>query len=99
MKQLINDGRFDINGKDKDSWTPLHYAATYGYMEIIMILIRSGGVDFTIKNKWVCVVTCQVFALYFPKKLDVEHCTLTSVRERQPKIKLQRIIIMSVVIY
>jgi len=33
----------DVNTKDKEGWSPLRYAAQYGYNEIVELLISSGA--------------------------------------------------------
>jgi len=38
----------DVNAKDEDGWTPLHFAAT---KEIVELLINEGA-DVNAKNKW-----------------------------------------------
>jgi ankyrin repeat protein len=40
---LIAKGEADINKKDQDGWTPLHFAARYGYTSIAELLIKHGA--------------------------------------------------------
>ena len=37
------DAGADVNTKDGDGWTPLHYSANYGYKEIVQLLIGNGA--------------------------------------------------------
>jgi len=37
------DAGADVNTKDADGWTPLHYSANYGYKEIVQLLIGNGA--------------------------------------------------------
>ncbi len=37
------DAGADVNTKDGDGWTPLHYSANYGYKEIVQLLISNGA--------------------------------------------------------
>jgi ankyrin repeat protein len=41
-KKLIEDG-YNINAQDKNGWTPLHFAAQEGSVEVSKFLIKSGA--------------------------------------------------------
>ena len=47
---LIENGA-DVNKKDDNGKTPLHYAAAYGYLEICELLIKNGA-HINAKNRW-----------------------------------------------
>ena len=42
VRSSINDGA-DVNNKDKNNWTPLHFASKRGYVKIVKILIDAGA--------------------------------------------------------
>jgi ankyrin repeat protein len=42
VKQLLNDGA-DVNEKDQNGWTPLHWAAWKGNNEIVVLLLSKGA--------------------------------------------------------
>ena len=41
VKFLVKDCDFDINVKDKDGWTPLHFAAAIGSLDIVKFLVNN----------------------------------------------------------
>ena len=47
---LLNNG-YNVNQIDNDGWTPLHYAASNRFEDIIKVLIDYGA-DRTIKDIW-----------------------------------------------
>jgi Krev interaction trapped protein 1 len=47
---LISEG-YDANQPDTDSWTPLHYAAWYGYGPVVKALIAEGKAGLTTVNE------------------------------------------------
>ena len=47
--QALLDAGVDMNAKDGNGWTALHYAADYGYEEIAELLIAKGA-DVNAKN-------------------------------------------------
>ena len=48
MEMLITCG-VDVNKKDKDGWTPLHYAANRGHVDVVKILLKNKA-DKTLKT-------------------------------------------------
>mgnify|MGYP000903571971 FL=1 len=51
VRHLIGNGA-DVNTKDDDEWTPLHYVSMLGYKDIAEILIRNGADVNIIDNVW-----------------------------------------------
>lgn len=43
LTQLLDNGNFDINAKDKFGNTPLHVAAYFGYSHIVKLLLERGA--------------------------------------------------------
>jgi cytohesin len=41
--QALLDAGVDVNAKDENSWTPLHFAARHGHKEIVELLIAKGA--------------------------------------------------------
>ena len=41
--QYILDQGIDVDTADNDGWTPLHYAAQEGYVEVMKILLARGA--------------------------------------------------------
>ena len=50
VKQHLNAGT-DVNAKDEDSWTPLHFAASDGHKEVVELFIAKGA-DVSVKSKF-----------------------------------------------
>ena len=48
VKKLLSYGA-DVNAKNNDGWTPLHYASRNGHTEIVKLLLEH-GVDVNCKN-------------------------------------------------
>lgn len=44
--------KFDVNAKDVDENTPLHYASEFGHFETIIFLIKEADADLRVKNKY-----------------------------------------------
>lgn len=44
--------KFNVNAKDADENTPLHYASEFGHFETIIFLIKEAYADIKIKNKF-----------------------------------------------
>ena len=52
VKQHLAAGT-DVNAKDDNGWTPLHFAVYYGHKEIVELLIAKGAeVNAKDKNGW-----------------------------------------------
>jgi ankyrin repeat protein len=43
VTQLLLDRGADINARTNDSWTPLHTAVHYGYIEVVRVLLEHGA--------------------------------------------------------
>lgn len=43
VKQLVETENADVNSKAPDGWTPLHYAAQKGHLDIVKYLIQKGA--------------------------------------------------------
>ena len=43
VKFLIKNCGADINAKDKDGWTPLHFAVNFGDVEIVKFMLNNGA--------------------------------------------------------
>ncbi|AGA67030.1 ankyrin repeat-containing protein [Brachyspira pilosicoli P43/6/78] len=50
LSSIITNGQIDINKKDSLGYTPLHYAANYGNMEAVVLLVEEFNADKTIVN-------------------------------------------------
>ncbi|KAK2194018.1 hypothetical protein NP493_3g04010 [Ridgeia piscesae] len=48
-RDLIRTG-YSVRKKDKDSWAPIHYAAWYGHLEVISVLLNDGGCSPNLTN-------------------------------------------------
>lgn len=44
--------RANVNARDNDENTPLHYASEFGHFECIIYLIKEAGADALAKNKF-----------------------------------------------
>lgn len=43
-------GKIDINQRDNDGWTPLHYAARNAFEDIVELLLSQPGIDVNVKD-------------------------------------------------
>jgi ankyrin repeat protein len=43
VRVLINDGKANVNVKDRDGTTPLHVAASNGDNDIVVLLLQAGA--------------------------------------------------------
>jgi ankyrin repeat protein len=50
VKQYLDTGT-DVNAKEKDGWTPLHFAAEGGHKEVAELLIAAGA-DVNARDNW-----------------------------------------------
>ncbi|XP_013381091.1 krev interaction trapped protein 1 [Lingula anatina] len=50
VRDLIAKGQ-PVTQKDRNSWTPIHYAVWYGHLEVIQVLLEEGGCPPNITNK------------------------------------------------
>ncbi len=51
IEVMLESGIVDVWTKDKDGWTPLHYASRNNSIEIAELLIEKGA-DVEAKNEW-----------------------------------------------
>jgi len=42
----------------QEGWTPLHYAASHGYLDVLQVLLMAADCDITISNKVILHVDC-----------------------------------------
>ncbi|TDA37117.1 MAG: hypothetical protein DSO07_12820 [Thermoproteota archaeon] len=42
VKKLLDRGA-DVNARDKDGWTPLHWASVHGHLDVIKLLVERGA--------------------------------------------------------
>ncbi len=49
---LLLDRGADVNGKDSDGWTTLHYAARYAHVVDVVTLLLDRGADVNAKDKY-----------------------------------------------
>ncbi len=40
----------DINARNSDNWTPLHYASSIGHLDIVRLLLEWGGVELNARD-------------------------------------------------
>lgn len=45
VKDLIESGKFTPNSKDDNGYTPIHAAVSYGHLELIEFLLKTGDVN------------------------------------------------------
>ncbi|CAJ0592805.1 unnamed protein product [Cylicocyclus nassatus] len=50
IESLIALG-YDVNQADRDSWTPLHYAAFYEHLDAMRALLNNGNANVNVQNK------------------------------------------------
>lgn len=56
VAKLIGNGA-NINAKDKEGHTPLHYAARYGNLQAVELLVKKAELNFTNANKETALIT------------------------------------------
>jgi ankyrin repeat protein len=44
--------KFNVNAKDMDENTPLHYASEFGHFETIIFLIKEADADLKVRNRY-----------------------------------------------
>lgn len=61
VKGLINIGKADVNGRDKDGMTPLLHAISKGNRRVVEILLAAPDIDLTATNKngWTAFLCAQ----------------------------------------
>ena len=52
VRRLLKDSGCDVNVTDNKNWTPLHYACTWGDLDMARMLIGTFKADMTIQNRY-----------------------------------------------
>ncbi|MDO3058460.1 MULTISPECIES: ankyrin repeat domain-containing protein [Mycobacteriaceae] len=71
VRHLIDSGA-DVNAKDDEGWTPLHFAATHDSAEVVRQLLDAGAEIDAVNNKGETPLRCAVSATWMdPKTLQL----------------------------
>ena len=95
LKLMIQSSLWNLNQQDEDGRTILHIAVLYGYMEIIIYLIKEAGADLEIKtNKGYTPLACAVY-LYVSKIAGVlveAGASIDGIRDKCCELKIRMVL-------
>ena len=63
VRRLLKDSGCDVNVTDNKNWTPLHYACTWGDLDMARVLIGTFKADMTIQNRDIDGATALMLAI------------------------------------
>jgi ankyrin repeat protein len=75
LKQILDDGKVDVNNVDVDGFTALMIAAAEGHKEIVMELLQRGA-DVAVRTHELCSTALHFAAKVWEKTHDCKDVTL-----------------------